>query len=104
MANEHLNTMFGLPVKSQTLKDDMVPTVPLFYLRSCDLGAQHALSLPVDVQAKIASILVVMNECQYKISRHDWTRGFNTVGTRFGDVNFQHLPSFRKRYGDDCFS
>ena len=97
VATEHLNAMFGLPVKSLTLQNDLVPTVPLFYLRHCDQGARHALTLPVDVQARLASILVTINESQHKVFRHDWTRGYNPVGVRFGDVNFSNLPSFRKR-------
>ena len=97
VATEHLNAMFGLPAKSLTLQNDLVPTVPLFYLRHCDQGARHALTLPVDVQARLASILVTINESQHKVFRHDWTRGYNPVGVRFGDVNFSNLPSFRKR-------
>ena len=89
--------MFGLPARTLTPQNDLVPTVPLFYLRQCDHGSRHALSLPVDVQARLAAILVVINESQSKIFRHDWTRGYNSIGTRFGDVNFSNLPSFRKR-------
>ena len=97
VAAEHLNTMFGLPAKSLTLQNDLVPTVPLFYLRQCDHGSRHALTLPVDMQARLSAILVIINESQYKVFRHDWTRGFNPIGVRFGDVNFSNLPSFRKR-------
>ena len=94
---QRLSQMFGMPVHTVKPDVNVAPTVPLFYLKQCHKGDRHSLSLPSDVQSKLASILVTMNEARYKCMDYDWCRNFNSTGVRFSDDNYITLPTYRKR-------
>ena len=90
--------MLGVPARGIDVDNDLMPTVPLYFIKNCQKNGNHTLTLPIDIQARLGAVLMTINECQYKVTKHDWSRGFNSVGVRFGDQSFVTLPSFRKRY------
>ena len=91
----HLDRLYGLPSGTLTPKTNLTPTVPIFFIKACDRGDRYALSFASDLQARIASCMVVIKDCQREIHSLKWTRGFNPVGIRFGDKRFAPLPSYK---------
>ena len=95
MALRHLDRHYGLPPGSLNPKTNLTPTVPLYFVRSCDRGSKYALGLASDLQARIASCLTVIRQCRREIYSQRWLRGYNDVGVRFGDKRFVSLPTYK---------
>ena len=95
VALHHLDRYYGLPCGSLNPKSSLTPTVPIFYLRSCDRGQKYALGLAADTQTRIACCLTIIRQCQKEIHSLRWTRGYNEIGVRYGDKRYQSLSSFK---------
>ena len=95
VALQHLDRVYGLPPGTLNPKNNLTPTVPIYFLKSCDRGAKYALGFASDMQTRIACCLTIIRQCQKKISSLKLTRGYNSSGIRFGDKRFSSLPTYK---------
>ena len=92
---QYLDRHYGLPVGSLNAKTNLTPTIPIFYVSSCQKGDRYALNLPSDLQSKVAACVIVIKQSNQQVLSDRWTRGFNPSGIKFGDKKFFPLPTYK---------
>ena len=95
VALQYLDRHYGLPAGSLNPKTNLTPTIPYFFVKSCDRGDKFALTLPADLQSKIAACVTVIKQSKQQIYSGRWIRGFNSPGIKFGDKKFFTLPTYK---------
>ena len=95
IAMQHLDRHYGLPPGTLNPKSGLTPTVPIYYIKSCDRGQKYVLGLASDLQTRIACCLTIIRQCRREIHSLRWVRGYNDPGVRYGDKRFQCLPTFK---------
>ena len=97
VSRAYLNSLYGAPPSTVSPDVNLYPTIAIYSVKGCDKGADYAATMANDIQARLAALLVTLKHDRAALNSRQWTYGFNSVGTKYGDNSFLPLSSFKKR-------